>query len=105
MEEVARRIASLPKASGLRARTVVITQGAKSTVWVQGGVTESEEVTPVASIVDVNGAGDAFVGGFLAALNKGASTRKAVQVGHWAAAHVIQRSGCTFDRDAAPPAF
>jgi adenosine kinase len=57
-------------------------------------------VAPVTNIVDSNGAGDAFVGGFLAFTAKGASTLAAVEAGHWAAAHVIQRSGCSFDRSA-----
>jgi adenosine kinase len=55
------------------------------------------EVAPVDKIVDVNGAGDAFVGGFLAVIARGGSVDAAVRAGQWAAAHVIQRSGCTFD--------
>jgi adenosine kinase len=45
--------------------------------------------------VDTNGAGDAFVGGFLAQHVQGAPLDQAVRCGIWAATHIIQRSGCT----------
>ena len=98
--ETALKIAALPKASGTRGRTVVITQGAEATVIAQGGVTHTVGVDKVdaAAIVDTNGAGDAFVGGFLALLAKGAAVDDCVRAGHWAAAHVITQSGCKFDR-------
>lgn len=55
-------------------------------------------VEPLASekIVDTNGAGDAFVGGYLAKLVLGKSTKEAVEYGIAAAKIVIQQSGCTF---------
>ena len=83
---------------GAGERTVVITQGAKPTVVAKGGVVvHTVAVEPVAAIVDTNGAGDAFVGGFLAAVAKGKSLDLAAKVGNWAASVVIQRSGCCFD--------
>jgi adenosine kinase len=100
VDSIALAISALPKASGTRGRTVIITQGASPTVIAAGGATSSVAVLPVAAIVDSNGAGDAFVGGYLAYAAKGASTLQAVEAGHWAAAHVIQRSGCSFDRTA-----
>merc|ERR1712062_905198 len=48
-------------------------------------------------IVDTNGAGDAFVGGFLAQLAKGNSVNEAIRCGVWAATEIIQVSGCTCD--------
>ena len=75
----------------------IITQGPKATVVAENGAVRHIEVAPVDKIVDVNGAGDAFVGGFLAIIAKGGSVDEAVKAGQWAAAHVIQRSGCTFD--------
>jgi adenosine kinase len=98
--DIALRIAALPKATGTRARVVIITQGADSTVIAEGGAARSVPVDKIdaSKIVDTNGAGDAFVGGFLAhRFAKGASIDDAVRAGHWAAAHVICRSGCTFD--------
>ena len=97
VEAVAAAISAAPKASGARGRVAVITQGAGATVVAAGGAVTSYPVPPVAKVVDSNGAGDAFVGGFLAYVARGASVKEAVEAGHWAAAHVIQRSGCSFD--------
>ena len=96
------RIAALPKATGTRARVVVITQGAEPTIIASGGVVTTVPVPALApeAIVDSNGAGDAFVGGFLAYLHKGASLVDAAKAGHWAAAQVLSQSGAKFDRDA-----
>jgi adenosine kinase len=101
VEETARRIAALPKINAARPRVVIITQGSDSTVVVEGD--KPAVVVPVSKmegdkIVDTNGAGDAFVGGFLAHYAKGQSLEGAAKAGHWAAGHIIQRSGCTFDR-------
>jgi adenosine kinase len=93
--EIALRIASLPKASGTHPRTVVITQGKDATVVAVDGSVTSFDVTPVEKVVDTNGAGDAFVGGFLSQFLKGASMDVCVEAGHYAAGVVIQRSGCT----------
>jgi sugar/nucleoside kinase (ribokinase family) len=99
VEAVARAIAALPHAAGKK-RTVVITQGASSTVVVDGADAPllTVPVAPVANVIDTNGAGDAFAGGFLAWRAKGASLEDAVKAGHWAAGHIITRSGCTFER-------
>ena len=107
--EVALAIAALPKATGTRPRVVVITQGASPTVVVMGGVVRHVPVPPLApeQIVDTNGAGDAFVGGFLAVLGKSiapgsrlvvtdALLDAACAAGNWAAAHILGHSGCKF---------
>ena len=54
---------------------------------------------PSEKIVDTNGAGDAFVGGFLAQLAQGKSVKEAVNCGIWAATEIIQQSGCTCPAD------
>jgi len=94
---VALKVAALPKRSGLRPRTVVFTQGAESTIVVVGGVVTKYAVPALAKelIVDTNGAGDAFVGGFLAKLVQGNEMDACVKAGHFAARAVIQRSGAT----------
>ena len=99
--DVALAIAALPKASGTRARVVVITQGADATVVAQDGAVRALPVDKVdaATIVDTNGAGDAFVGGFLAFLAKGAPVDECVRAGHFAAGHVITQSGCKFNSE------
>ena len=53
-------------------------------------------ISKLLQIVDTNGAGDAFVGGFLAQLAKNKSIEDCVKCGIWAATEIIQRSGCTF---------
>lgn len=62
-------------------------------------------VTPVAkeALVDTNGAGDAFVGGFLAARLSGKDVAGCCTAGNFAASTIIQRSGCTLP--AGPAAF
>lgn len=98
LDEVARKLAQLPKSSGARARTVVFTQGSKATVVFSQGKLSKFDVPPVpqSDIVDTNGAGDAFVGGFLAHLSLGNSLEQCVNAGHWAAQTIIRHSGCTF---------
>ena len=51
---------------------------------------------PHSEIVDVNGAGDAFVGGFLAALIHGKGMKDCIDAANYAAQVVIKHSGCTF---------
>lgn len=45
-------------------------------------------------IIDTNGAGDAFAGGFLSKFVKGKHLEECVKAGHWAAAMIIQKRGC-----------
>ena len=96
--EVAKKLSKEPKVNGKRPRTVVFTQGSKCTIVAKEGKVTKYDVTPLGPdlLVDTNGAGDAFVGGFLAMLTKGADIAKCVDAGHWAASVIIQRSGCTF---------
>uniref|UniRef100_M4BE06 Adenosine kinase n=1 Tax=Hyaloperonospora arabidopsidis (strain Emoy2) TaxID=559515 RepID=M4BE06_HYAAE len=95
---IALKTAQLEKASGSRCRTVIFTQGADATIVVHQGKVHTFEVPKIAasSIVDTNGAGDAFVGGFLSRLALDQPLEKCVHAGHWAAQVVLTRSGCTF---------
>jgi adenosine kinase len=99
--EVALKISTMPKASGAHGRVVVITQGSESTIVAKDGKVAEYAVTPIdeAAIVDTNGAGDAFVGGFLAKFLLGQDIAKCVAAGHWAAGQVIQQSGCVFPKE------
>jgi adenosine kinase len=81
-------------------RTVVFTQGSRSTLVACGGEVTEYPVEPLAKelLVDTNGAGDAFVGGFLSQLVRGRDVEACVKAGHWAARHIIQVSGTTLDK-------
>jgi len=50
-------------------------------------------------IVDTNGAGDAFAGGFLSRFVKKAPLDECMRAGHWAAAVIIQTRGCQIPAD------
>ena len=79
-------------------KTVIITQGERETVVVQQDKTiEKFKVELVENIVDTNGAGDCFVGGFLAGLHQSKPLCECVKMGHDLAAKVISRIGVNFD--------
>jgi adenosine kinase len=92
------KLAAEPKASGARARMVVFTQGSNSTIVAYEGKIHTFPVEPLAKefLVDTNGAGDAFVGGFLSQYLLKKSIGECVSAGNWAARIIIQHSGCTF---------
>ena len=86
-----------------RPRTVVFTCGTEPTAVVVGDqhrLWSAEQYgvipCPAEDLVDTNGAGDAYVGGFLATLVRGRPLRECCAAGNYAANVVIRRSGCTF---------
>ena len=84
---IAKAIAILPKNNPARPRVVVFTQGAQSTVLVTSEKPDSPQIFPVHAltddqIIDTNGAGDAFAGGFIGALVAGKNLEEAVEAGH-----------------------
>eukprot|EP00301_Raphidiophrys_heterophryoidea_P024212 c7778_g1_i3.p1 GENE.c7778_g1_i3~~c7778_g1_i3.p1 ORF type:complete len:230 (+),score=58.30 c7778_g1_i3:471-1160(+) len=96
---ITQRIARLPQHINItHVRTVVITQGTGPTI-----VATRTQVTffavvaiPDELLVDTNGAGDAFVGGFLARMVLGKAVQECVEAGHYAASVVVRHSGCSF---------
>lgn len=98
LHTIALKLSALPKASGTHARTVVFTQGSEPTIVAHNGKVTEHAVPALAKelVVDTNGAGDAFVGGFLARLVEGKDIQECVRSGTFAARIVIQHSGCTF---------
>lgn len=91
---IAKSIAALPKSNPSRPRTVIITQGSESTVVV-AATEDKPKIFPVdrledGKIVDTNGAGDSFAGGFLGALVSGKSVDEAVLAGHKLGAMCVQ---------------
>ncbi|CAN1747478.1 Adenosine kinase 2 [Linum perenne] len=98
VEEIAIKLSQWPKASDARKRIAIITQGADPIVVAQDGKVKTFPVTllPKEKLVDTNGAGDAFVGGFLSQLVQEKPIEECVRAGIYAANVIIQRSGCTY---------
>merc|ERR1711912_228200 len=98
LKAVALKIASLEKKGSEKPRMVVITQGCDPTIVAQNGKVEefAIEAIPKDQIVDTNGAGDAFVAGFLGGLIYGKSIEDCVKAGNFTAKAIIQQPGCTF---------
>ncbi|KNH01752.1 adenosine kinase b [Perkinsela sp. CCAP 1560/4] len=97
LEEIAMHVLDKMEKQGGK-RIVVFTSGADPTIVATDGKVTSYPVKAVSpdSIIDVNGAGDAFVGGFLAMYSQGKSIEQCVTTGHYAAGVIIQHSGCQF---------
>merc|ERR1711966_181601 len=76
--------------------TVIITQGADPTVVASADKCEEFPTAPLKGedIVDSNGAGDSFVGGFVAGLMSGKTIPESVKLGQTAAGQVLGVSGC-----------
>jgi len=93
--DIAQRLHALPKANQERERLTIVTNGSGDTIVVENGETSLHPVPPVPKeeIVDVNGAGDAFVGGLLSQLVQGKSSATAVAAGHYAASVIIRVGG------------
>jgi adenosine kinase len=94
---IATRLSLVPMAKGGK-RTVVITQGSEPTIVACNGHVTTHPILalPKEKLVDTNGAGDAYVGGFLAALSKGLSIADCCKAGAYSASVIVQNSGCTF---------
>lgn len=97
--EIAKRLCGEPKQRSEVGRVVVITRGHKPIIVAEqtkDGVQIQEfecEQIPDEQVVDTNGAGDAFAGGFLSQLIQGADLKHCVQMGSYAAREIIKISG------------
>lgn len=89
------RISMLPTVTTGRARLVVATCGSHDTHVACGDRVRSYPVQPMAQeeMVDVNGAGDAFVAGFLAQYVVNHDESTSVLVGHASAQNCIRHNG------------
>merc|ERR1711935_88320 len=99
LNALALEVAKLPK-KGTKPRIVVFTQGSKSTIVASEGKVTEYKVDPLPKdqLVDTNGAGDSFVGGFLSQLVQGKDMETCVNAVHFAARFIIQQSGCTLSK-------
>jgi adenosine kinase len=99
LPKIAKALALLPKSNPARPRIVIFTQGSKSTVLVSSAEPDKPKIYTVKplkddQIVDTNGAGDAFAGGFLGAFVAGKNIDDCVEAGHKLGAMCVQQVWC-----------
>jgi len=94
MKDLALKISNV-KSERKEGRMVIITQGLKPVVVAYHGQTREYPVKPVPieEIVDFNGAGDAFVGGFLSQLLKNKEEKLCIAAATYCAQYIIRTSG------------
>lgn len=108
MAENCEFLSKYPKKNKNKKRVVVITWGPNPAYVCQydfvknkmtfRGIFPPNDI-PDDKVIDTNGAGDAFAGGFLSRYVKGKSLNEAISAGHWAAGQIIQARGCQFPQD------
>jgi len=98
LSEIALRITRLPKANAGKKRLAIVTQGKDPTIIACDGEVRKYPIAELAAdkIVDTNGAGDAWVGGFIAAYSLNKNIEECTKAASYAAAVIIQQSGCTY---------
>lgn len=98
LQEIAMSLGQFEKAND-RSRVVVITQGPGEVIVYQNGETSlhATPVVPNDEIVDLNGAGDCFVGGFVAGMLKNADLKTCLDFGHYSAGYCIRNAGIQFN--------
>ncbi|XP_073841907.1 adenosine kinase 2 isoform X1 [Musca autumnalis] len=99
IKEIGRKLVALPKENTQRERIVIITQGHLPVLVFNDGKIDEFDVPQLKreEMVDTNGAGDAFVGGFLAQYVQKKPLEVCIRCGIWSAGEIIKRSGCTFE--------
>jgi len=98
IKTIAKKISEIQKVNTSRPRLVVVTQGPDPVIVVNNGNIEEYPVKQLKEeeIVDTNGAGDAFCGGFISQYVQHKDLKTCVDVGCYAAREVIFQQGCTF---------
>lgn len=97
--EIGKRLSQLNISSASSPRLVILTHGSQPTLVIQGDNSVSSfsvDTLSADQIVDTNGAGDAFAGGFLSQLVQGKSVESCINAGHYTAGVIIRRAGITF---------
>ncbi len=100
LNEIVIAIANIQKL-GEKKRIVVITQGHNDILYTDeydSSIVKQISVPKIDSdkIIDTNGAGDVFVGGFLSQFVQNKSLEKSIDCGIWSSSLIIQQSGCSF---------
>jgi len=100
LHEIVKKTAALEKVSK-KPRTVICTQGPLATIIFAEGESKEYPIITLTKeeIVDTNGAGDAWVGGFLAGLAKGKNIEECAKAAAYSAKTIIMRSGCTYPEE------
>lgn len=77
----------------------VITTGDNPVILAHDGVVKEFPVVKLTKeqLIDTNGAGDAFAGGFLAQYIQGRPIDVCIKCGIYTATEIIQKSGCTYE--------
>lgn len=103
LKKVAEALQKWPKKNDKRSRIAIITQGKNPSLVAKteedGSVKVHEFAVPLidsSKIVDLNGAGDSFVGGFLSQYAQDKDLATCIAAGNYLAGEVIQRSGASF---------
>ena len=74
--------------------TVFVTRGNRGSRVYHKGIAQDTPIVTASSVVDTTGAGDAYVGGTMAALLRGYSHKEAARIGAAASSFVIEDWGC-----------
>lgn len=88
---------NLIKNEHFAAKVVIITNGPEPAKCFHGNQMEVFKPTllPQREIVDTTGAGDAFIGGFLAGLSTAKSIPECMQIGFYSAENILKQRGCS----------
>lgn len=103
-KDIALALAKYKKTNKNRHRVAIVTQGPEPTLVAYYDILSGDHKIkeyPIAKlekeqIVDTNGAGDSFVGGFLSQLYQDQGLDKCVEAGVYLSREVVQKSGCQF---------
>jgi len=79
-------------------KIVIVTTGPSPLLYiVNSGIVHEHSVPsiPASDIIDTTGAGDSFVGGFLAALSRKCTVEQCLNCGIWSAQQILKQKGCT----------
>uniref|UniRef100_T1ITF3 Adenosine kinase n=1 Tax=Strigamia maritima TaxID=126957 RepID=T1ITF3_STRMM len=97
LSEIALQLLKLPKINNNRNRMAIITHGKSPVIVAHEGKLMQFPVPDISEekIIDTNGAGDGFAGGFLAMYVQGKPLEVCIRCGIYAASEIIQRDGCT----------
>ncbi|XP_071959922.1 uncharacterized protein [Antedon mediterranea] len=98
LKEIIKKISEEKKISK-KTRVVIITQGSEPTLIYKDGEVKEYPVIPIREddIVDTNGAGDAFVGGFLSQLVQRKDIEQCVKCANYTANYCIRQFGTSIN--------